>query len=368
MTVDPGPRLRLDAFHRVCLFSTVPGVGTTAAKAFISRVNLRKNRTESIEAMGGHQGDPLGEWGLLPSDDALHEPSTDDPWWTETVWFGWMVPERKILGYFYPGFRANLGIMFGNVLVTDPSADLPWEIPFFEEYWHLKLPAEVDLRDATFENGMALKCLEPGRIFEFSFRHRHLELDLRYEALMKPLVTRGTPPFNHGNHIDQPGHVTGSMKLRGEELRVDCFSMRDRSWGIRRDGRQPRVGYCYATASGESGFLSISVMTQGTDVITTGFLMRDGEWSRLASGTREVTRDARGRPIEIRIHGVDELGRSVISTGTVASRQVFKCYPSMFCWNSLVEWKLDGQRCWGEDQDIWHPEKWREYALGLKDR
>jgi hypothetical protein len=314
--------------------------------------------------MGDDRADSLEEWGLLPSDDNLHVPTSEDSWWTETVWFSWMVPERKMLGYFYPAFRANLGVMFGNVLVTDASADLPWEIPFFEEFWHLKLPVDLDLRDAAMENGMALKCLEPGRIFEFSFRQRSLEIDLRYEALMKPLVTRGEPPFNHGCHIDQPGRVTGTMTLRGEVIPVDCLSMRDRSWGIRRDGRQPKVGYAYATVSEHSAFLSISVTDKNNqDLITTGFLMRDGVWSRLASGARQVERDATGRPARITISGTDELGRTVEAAGTVASRQVFKCYPSMFCWNSLVEWDLDGRACWGEDQDIWHPEKWREYAL-----
>ena len=159
---------------------------------------------------------------------------------------------------------------------------------------------------------MGLKCLEPGRVFGFSFRQRSLEIDLRYEALMKPLVTRGEPPFNHGSHIDQPGRVTGTMTLRGEVIPVNCLSMRDRSWGIRRDGRQPKVGYSYATASEHSAVLSISVTNRADqDLITTGFLMRDGEWSRLAGGTREVERDASGRPARITISGIDELGRTV---------------------------------------------------------
>ena len=62
------------------------------------------------------------QWGLVPSDDQFHPPETDDPWWTETVWFSWMVPERNLLGYFYPAFRANLGIQFGGVLVMDDTA------------------------------------------------------------------------------------------------------------------------------------------------------------------------------------------------------------------------------------------------------
>jgi len=100
--------------------------------------------------------------------------------------------------------------------------------------------------------------------------------------------------------------------------------------------------------------------------VNTGFLMRDGVWARVASGTRSVHRDKRGRPAEIVIDANDELGRSLQSVGTVASRQVFKTYPSMFCWKSLVEWELDGNHCWGEDQDIWHPERWRRYALALE--
>ena len=49
--------------------------------------------------------------------------------WTETVWFSWMVPERNLLGYWYTVFRANLGIVFGGVLVFDDTAVLPWELP-----------------------------------------------------------------------------------------------------------------------------------------------------------------------------------------------------------------------------------------------
>jgi hypothetical protein len=309
----------------------------------------------------------LTEWGLVPEDDDFHPATTDDPWWTETVWFGWMVPERGLLGYFYPAFRSNLGVMFGNVLVTDPSAELPWEIPFFEEYWHLALPTGLDLRHAAFDNGMSVECVEPGRVFDFSFEHRKLSLNLRYEALMQPLVTRAEPPFNHGSHIDQPGRVTGTMVLRGEEIAVDCYAMRDRSWGIRRDGRQPQVGYAYATASSQSAFLSISVLKDGVDRLNTGFLMRGGTWSKLVEGTRTVDRDGNGRPDVIRIEGKDDLGRPLTAEGKVVSRQVFKCYPSMFCWNSLVEWELDGARCWGEDQDIWHPERWREYSQSLGD-
>ena len=65
---------------------------------------------------------------------------------------------------------------------------------------------------------------------------------------------------------------------------------------------------------------------------------------------------------------VDELGRPLEAIGTTVSRQVFTAYPSMFCWNSLVHWELDGADAWGEDQDVWHPRKWRDFAASLRTR
>ena len=53
------------------------------------------------------------------------------------------------------------------------------------------------------------------------------------------------------------------------------------------------------------------------------------------------------------------------AAGTVLSRQVFTAYPSMFCWNSLARWELDGQTCFGEDQDVWSPRRWRRFARSL---
>jgi hypothetical protein len=301
---------------------------------------------------------------LTTDDDTFHE-RTDDPWWTETVWFAWMVPERKLLGYFYPVFRPNVGVQFGGVLVVDDSAELPWEIPIFEFGWHAQIPDGLDLRDAHLDNGMRITAIEPARVFEFAYESRDLALDLHYEGAIPPLVTDATPPFNKG-HIDQIGRVTGTMTLRGEEIAVDCFAMRDRGWGPREDGRQPMVGYAYGTVSPDHAFLSISIDQQGDDLVSSGFLQRDGEWSRVVAGRRAVERDDRGRPVQITIDATDERGRSLHAVGCAVSRQVFTAYPSMFCWNSLVQWQLDGADAWGEDQDVWHPRKWRDFAALLR--
>jgi hypothetical protein len=304
-------------------------------------------------------------WGLVPEDDMFHEPSTDDPWWTETVWFSWMVPERNLLGYWYAVFRKNIGVHFGGVLVVDDTAVLPWELPVFDWHWHRPMPQEVDLRDLDVLDGMRLTCLVPGRTFRFGYDSDDTSFELTYEALMQPMLTRQQPPFNHGTHIDQPGRVTGRFALRGEDIPVDCIAMRDRSWGVRAPRRQPKLGYCHATAGPDSSFLSISVERKGHDGVVAGYLMRDGVWSKLVSGVRTVRRDGKGRPAEIHVEAVDELGRELEAVGTTVSRQVFTAYPDMFCWNSLTSWQFDGVTAWGEDQDVWHPRKWRDHAHAI---
>jgi hypothetical protein len=304
----------------------------------------------------------MDEWGLVPEDDMFHPPEGADPWWTETVWFSWMVPERNLLGYWYAVFRANLGVTFGGVLVFDDSAVLPWELPVFDWHWHQPIRGPVDLRDLDVLGGMKLRCLEHGRAFRFGYANQDVEFDLTWRALMQPMLTRREPPFNHGTHVDQPGRVTGRMVLHGEAIDVDCIAMRDRSWGIRAPRRQPKLGYCHATAGADSSFLAITLERGGQDGLVAGYLMRAGKWAKLVSGQRRVERDTLGRPALVQVEARDELGRSLEARGTTVSRQVFTAYPDMFCWNSLTRWEYGDGTAWGEDQDIWHPRRWREFA------
>jgi len=74
-----------------------------------------------------------------------------------------------------------------------------------------------------------------------------------------------------------------------------------------------------------------------------------------------VGREAAGHPVSGQIEATDELGRSFEADGTAVNNNVFKTYPSMLCLNSLMEWDCDGWRAWGEDQDCWHPRRWRDY-------
>jgi hypothetical protein len=304
-------------------------------------------------------------WGITPADDEWH-PANDDPWWTETIWFAWHVPERKLIGYWYPVFRPNLGVQAGGVIIFDDTAELPWEILVHDYDWQRPIPPGIRLSDLSLDNGMTLRCLVPGRHYEFGYDGRDVQLTLHAETVTRPLVTRATPPFNNG-HIDQLCHVTGQMVLYDDVIEVDCIAMRDRSWGPRQDGRQPQVGYDYGALDADNAFLAVSVGREGDYQITTGFYIRDGRWSQLTGGVRRAERDDQGRPTAFTIEARDAVGRSFQAQGTALSRQALISYPSMLCWNELVQWDLtDGWRGYGEDQDVWHPRRWRQHVAHLR--
>ena len=59
--------------------------------------------------------------------DAFHAPTSDDPWWQETAWFTFVVPERALTCYVYPWVRANQGILGGGVMVWDDRSHHAWQ-------------------------------------------------------------------------------------------------------------------------------------------------------------------------------------------------------------------------------------------------
>ncbi len=157
------------------------------------------------------------------------------------------------------------------------------------------------------------------------------------------------------------------MKLLGEEVAVDCMAQRDRAWGPRRDNRQPRVAYVYGATSSTNAFLAVSAQKKGgPDNIFTGYYMHEGTWAKMVSGRREVDRDALGRVAHVRIDGTDELGRSLQVEGETVSRLFITAYPSMVVINSLTRFVLNGEECWGEDQDTWSPRRWRDFKATLR--
>lgn len=300
-------------------------------------------------------------------DDGLHGHLADGEWWfTETSWFSFHHAERGLGGWFYTMIRPTIGTVAGGAWVWDAAAHLPWEVLYSANYSALELPADTDLRRAELPTGVRIEVLEPTRSYRLGYDDPgRFQADLRFDALMapRPLTAAGST-FGRAAHFDQIGRVTGSIEIVGESLDIDCWSVRDRTWGRRPEDRPRQAAYVTGAGEGGAGFLAVTNTRDGTDHVAYGFVLRrgDGDPVALVDGERTVQRDPdRGWIDEVVIDAVDATGKALVARGRSVSRMTINRHTFIDV-NSLVHWRLEGDDAgiewWGEDQDMWPVHRW----------
>lgn len=306
--------------------------------------------------------DPVLQW--TAADDELHPAGSDRHDWTETTWWSFAVPERSLFGWLYCQVRVNNGTVAGGAFVYDSTARCEWELPYFAYRHYTPLPDPLDLRDVVFGNGVRVRVLEPGMRYAIGYRFREQEdfvADLEFAGMTAPVPhVVGEPPFTGSSHYDQIGRVTGTLRLHGETIAVDCLSMRDRSWGRRpellgqRDG--DRISYAYGATSTSEAFLAFCAPVAedpsgDVERLTSGWLLRDGVLRRLTSAERRVERRPDGSLSAVFLHGEDADGRRLEARGEARSTMFLN--PQSLCINTALRWDVDGREGFGEDQDVW---------------
>ncbi|HEY2330416.1 MAG TPA: hypothetical protein VGH94_00725 [Acidimicrobiales bacterium] len=313
---------------------------------------------------------------LGPADDEWHDHSPH--WWeTETAWFTFNVPERKVCGSLYVKARAMQENCDGGAWVWDDSeADALYDV----QPAGLPFPNRGgSLLDLTAPNGVTIKVLEPLMRYHTTYRDPgKFEADLVHEGIIRPHSHPiGAWPYWNSRHFDQPMHTTGTIVVAGEEIAVDSYTIRDRSWGPRPEGPTPpdkklergawtfnerparaalpySVGYMYGAQDARHAFLA------GTSPLMTpegelsddldpgaGYLVRDGIYAPLVRGYRETELDPVGTWVRrVHIEGIDALGRKLDAVGEVVSRWGHHQGGCAF-----VHWTWDdGCDGWGEDE------------------
>lgn len=292
-------------------------------------------------------------------DDCFHSHLSDGDWWfTETAWFSFHHVERKLGGWFYTMVRPTIGTVAGGAWLWDDSAQLPWEVPYSANFSALELPADADLRSIKLPTGVSIEVEEPTMAYRLGYDDPgRLTAELRFAATVapRPLVATGST-FGRAAHFDQIGRVTGNIELHGESIDIDCWSIRDRTWGRRPENRPRQAAYVTGAGEEGTGFLAVTNTRDGTDRVAYGFVQRETEQVTLVDGERSVVRSPEGWVDEVRIEAVDATGRRLVATGRSLSRIIINRH-SFIDINSLMAWELDdddaGLSWWGEDQDMW---------------
>jgi hypothetical protein len=306
---------------------------------------------------------------ITARDDGFHFADMSDRWWiTETAWFSFCKPERKIGGWIYNMFRPNIGTVAGGAWVWDDTASSPWEVPYSANYTALRIPENGDLNDIELPTGVRLKTLEPLTSYKLGFEDQdRLTVDLTFDAVMPPRAMRkANSSFQKLSHFDQFGRVHGTITLHGEVIDIDCFAIRDRSWGPRPEHRPGQSAYVTGIASPDDAFLAVTAWNDLDYPIAYGFLIRDGRIGDIVSGKRTVERDpVTGFVSTITIEARDEHGREMNAVGKRLSGIVLNRH-SFIDSNSLIEWSIDGKIGHGEDQDMWPVHAWSKMRREMR--
>jgi hypothetical protein len=323
-------------------------------------------------------------------DDCYHALS-DDPYETETNWWSFNIPERKIGCWIHTPYYPNRKTCTWRIFVWDDQGIEPGRLAYYKKVEEAPMPDAPDLRDITFPNGgYSLKMIEPGMKYhlEYSDKERGFALDFTHTGVHAPhRFQPGEPPFIQTPHYDQLGHVVGTMTLRGETIAIDGVGVRDRTWGprggpyqtsrkqhapdsnrvkfpggplwrqIERERGRGRIEYIYGHARDfQSGFLGFVRMqdadAKGWAPMNVGWLLKDGVFGRIDKERSRMLnfRDpGAGWNSHMLVDLADTDGRTMEAEGQSVSRMSEGGYGL----NQLMRWEFEGKLGWGEDQDVW---------------
>ena len=302
---------------------------------------------------------------ITPEDDSFrHHERPSDPFWNESGLFGFMIPERKIDGYFYVWHRPNMNLTSAGVALWDDKG-METHNCLYSEWFHFNpMASDTDMFDFDLGNGMRCKTIEPLKQYRLRYTSDTYSLDLLWTGAYKPpnLHYSGEHGFDiyGGVHYEQLGTVTGTITLDGETIPVDCHHFRDHSRGPRPGPAHnlPGGGFDFAWGSDRTSFAVTSarpdpkapVSARSIDQVSYGHMTKDGVTAHVVGGTREVLdREVDGRPRRVALHLVDDRARELH-----AESEVQNCLKWHSIWHMqwcLASWDVDGEPGWGENQD-----------------
>jgi len=312
------------------------------------------------------------------SDMYFHPPRYRDHRWLETNWFSFLIPEERIRFHIRSAFRTNLGVVETMVFGfndTDPRA-LPKNVLYVDSRHHNPIPP-TNLDHYDIVSGISVRMTKPMQ--EWTLRYEGLadtHFDLNFRGMMPPVHVAETATESeqektiHHGHLDQMMHVTGDIRVRGKDYRVDFAGPRDHSWSPRPESSS---GYGYPMSGnfdfgnfGKAGQdFSFFCLTRNDwsnlriGHVHNGYIIDNGELLRLKEGEGRFTygEDAWYMK-ELTYELVDERNRTHVFHGTPKSY-----YEPGSGYLHLTEWRnQDGEIGYGETN--WHADLYELQKVG----
>jgi hypothetical protein len=315
---------------------------------------------------------------VIRAEDAqFHAPTSDDPLWSETNYFGLYAGQdtaRPLNIGIYGLFREPLGVVGSTVSVNSRRVTTPWAADYWDAWEHLVVPQPSNLLDYALANGLRVVCHEPNKVWDVAYTDAAADLEIRFRctALMEPydINDPAQDPMAAGRdmdktwghayagHFDLTGRFEGELRLRGETVPIDCVSTMDHSWGVRAERQTSRLSWMHAHVSPDLAFHGLFDFTteNGPDgasplTMTHGYVLQDGKVHGLKAGGGVTTR--RGLyPERIEVAVTDAADRTWEIAGEALTTFPWQSQPGVVGHNCLLRWTVNGQVGFGECMDF----------------
>jgi hypothetical protein len=290
---------------------------------------------------------------------------------TETQYLGFNVPGEDIHGLCYMWHHPNLGVVTGGAWVWQGVKRHNLQSEIFDIVTYTSDAClRNDLYDYELENGYHVTTLEPLKRHRIRYcdAERDNSFDIELEAVMPAVV------LSSGKHLEQGMRARGELTLGGREFEVDCFTVRDRSWGQLRSERHttaPPMAWMTCVFSEDFGFGCTAFddvagdpewrdtfEIPGADNVKGGWVYRDGELVPVVSATKRTFRDPDSLfPTSVELTITDATGRTYPLRGEVraaANWRTWHNFESIIC---LTRWRIGDTVGHGDIQEC----QWSDY-------
>ena len=294
---------------------------------------------------------------------------------TETWYWGFHVPDQAINCFAYCWVHPNLSVVTGGLMIYKGFKPQHLASELFDIRDFMSSAFLGTGSDIQMPNGFRVTVLKPLERMRMTFADpgRETSLDVELDAVSAPIMRA------NNKHFEQVMRVTGELVLRGEHHRVDCFQVRDRSWGELRPEDHARIPpYTWVTGVlGPAAEFSFNLGAHDdperepewrgvyelppASIVKDGWVVVGGEMRRLRRASKITRREKplqRPRRHEIEIE--DTTGRVYRITGEVVASSMWAGWPNASCHLGLVRWECEGMIGWGETQEVqWNDYVWR---------
>lgn len=297
--------------------------------------------------------------------------ATGDPYWNESCWFSFSIPEKEIHGMVYYFFRPNMNLLMGGPILWDGSGAHPWDCLYYDWHHFQGIPEGAEKFDFRSHTSLEVRVLEPRTRYALRYDQPDFKLDLEWAGLEPPhhflgmeIEATGMSAENR-MHFEQMGRAKGTIELRRERLEVDCYALRDSSWGVRQMDGVKRGSYFWAVADPDNAFHA-QVMGEGDEMrVVGGFLKLGGVTASLVGGQRIVTEMGKVTPRRFDLTLIDEKARTIDVKARSCSDLMVNFYPRVqVVWSLLQADFGGGMKGWGDIQEFQPLEQFRAMVRG----